>query len=95
MSGHPELEAGVTGMLGRVGQTRDQCGLPSAPKRNKSRAFASSANSGARWCSSSTTDGPYLRASSTWICPAGSVTRLPGLSGREVGDGVVTRRMFT
>ena len=30
--------------------------------------------SGAGWCSSSTSEGPYLRASSAQICPADSVT---------------------
>ena len=48
--------------------------LPSAPMRARSRVSAPSPASGAGWCSSSTSKGPYLPASSAQICPADSVT---------------------
>ena len=76
VSGHPQFQPGVTRILLRVGHTQDQCGLPSAPMRTRSRASMPSPDSGAGWCSSSTREGPYLRARPPQIRPADSVTEM-------------------
>jgi hypothetical protein len=87
VSGHPPFQPGVTRVLLRVRQTRDQCGLPSAPMRTRSRVSRPSPDSGAGWCSSSTRQGPYLRARPARIRPADSVTEVrPPVSWQQPGN---------
>jgi hypothetical protein len=72
--GHPEFEPGVTGIVLRGRPDPGPVWLAIGVDADESRVSTPSPNSRPRWCSSSTSPGPYRSASTARICTADSVT---------------------